>query len=262
MAHVTRRVIDTAAANSSKQEPTLRGQLDGELTWPVMRRGAAWSAAFPEDSPEPVTPEISSLAAHGFPEELLQAWRLDVPSLNDLQLAAIIDYGLLDSEHLLVTAPTSSGKTLIGELAALKGTLRGQHALFLLPLKALVNDKHQEFARKYGAFGIRTIRATGDFTDDNEALMRGQYDICLMTYEKATALFLAAPHLLDGVGTVVVDEAQMLADVSRGTNLEFLLTLLRVRRGEGIEPQVISLSAVIGETGGLERWIRGRLLRH
>ena len=30
-----------------------------------------------------------------------------------------------------------------------------------------------------------------------------------MTYEKATALFLAAPHLLDGVGTVVVDEAQM-----------------------------------------------------
>src|SRR5258708_14940397 len=131
-----------------------------------------------------------------------------------------------------------------------------------MAVKALVNDKHQEFARKYGAFGIRAIRATGDFTDDNEALMRGQYDICLMTYEKATALFLAAPHLLDGVGTVVVDEAQMLADVSRGTNLEFLLTLLRVRRGEGIEPQVISLSAVIGDTGGLERWIGGRLLRH
>src|SRR5258708_9711328 len=128
-----------------------------------------------------------------------------------------------------------------------------------MAVKALVNDKHQEFARKYGAFGIRAIRATGDFTDDNEALMRGQYDICLMTYEKATALFLAAPHLLDGVGTVVVDEAQMLADVSRGTNLEFLLTLLRVRRGEGIEPQVISLSAVIGAPRALKRCIAGPL---
>jgi helicase len=262
MGHVTRRVIDTAAAGGREQQPTLRGRLDGELSWPVMRRGAAWSTAFPEDSPEPVTPEVSSLASHGFPEDLLQAWRLDVPSLNELQLCAINDYGLLNSEHLLVTAPTSSGKTLIGELAALKGALRGQRALFLLPLKALVNDKHQEFARKYDAFGIRTIRATGDFTDDNEALMRGQFDICLMTYEKATALFLAAPHLLDGVGTVVVDEAQMLADENRGTNLEFLLTLLRVRRSAGIEPQVIALSAVIGDTGGLERWIGGRLLRH
>ncbi|HUA74576.1 MAG TPA: DEAD/DEAH box helicase [Solirubrobacteraceae bacterium] len=262
MAHVTRRVIDTAAAGGRAQQPTLRGQLDGELSWPVMRRGETWSAAFPEDSPEPVSTEISSLAAHGFPEELLQAWRLDVPSLNELQRSAINNYGLLDSQHLLVTAPTSSGKTLIGELAALKGTLRGQRALFLLPLKALVNDKHQEFARKYDPFGIRTIRATGDFTDDNDALMRGQYDVCLMTYEKATALFLAAPHLLDGVGTVVVDEAQMLADENRGTNLEFLLTLLRVRRNAGIEPQVIALSAVIGDTGGLERWISGRLLRH
>jgi helicase len=262
MAHVTRRVIDAAAAGGHKQQPTLRGQLDGELSWPVMRRGEAWSAVFPEDSREPVRSEISSLAAHGFPDELLQAWRLDVPALNELQRTAINEYGLLDSQHLLVTAPTSSGKTLIGELTALKGTLRGQRALFLLPLKALVNDKHQEFSRKYDPFGIRTIRATGDFTDDNDALMRGQYDICLLTYEKATALFLAAPHLLDGVGTVVVDEAQMLADQNRGTNLEFLLTLLRVRRAAGVEPQVIALSAVIGDTGGLERWIGGRLLRH
>jgi helicase len=262
MAHVTRRVIDTAAAYGRVQQPTLRGRLDGELTWPIMRRGATWSASFPETSAAPVTAEVSSLAAHGFPEQLLDAWRLDVPSLNSLQLAAINDFGLLDSEHLLVTAPTSSGKTLIGELAALKGTLTGQRALFLLPLKALVSDKHQEFARKYGSFGIRTIRATGDYSDDNEALMRGQYDICLTTYEKATALVLAAPHLLDGVGTIVVDEAQTLADANRGANLEFLLTLLRVRRSAGIEPQVIALSAVIGDTGGLERWLGGRLLRH
>jgi helicase len=262
MAHVTRRVIDTAAAYGRVQQPTLRGRLDGELTWPIMRRGTTWSESFPEASAAPVTAEVSSLAKHGFPEQLLEAWRLDVPSLNSLQLAAINDFGLLGSEHLLVTAPTSSGKTLIGELAALKGALRGQRALFLLPLKALVNDKHQEFEHKYGSFGIRTIRATGDYSDDNEALMRGQYEICLTTYEKATALLLVAPHLLDGVGTIVVDEAQTLADSTRGSNLEFLLTLLRVRRSAGIEPQVIALSAVIGDTGGLERWIGGRLLRH
>jgi len=262
MQHVTRRVIDTAASFGQTQQPTLRGRLDGELSWPIMRPGTAWSHAFPEPATAPVSEDVSSLATHGFPGQLLDAWRLDIPGLNELQRAAINDFGVLAGEHLLVTAPTSSGKTLIGELAALKGALSGQRALFLLPLKALVNDKHQEFERKYGTFGIRTIRATGDYSDDNDALMRGQYDICLTTFEKATALILVAPHLLDGVGTIVVDEAQILADANRGTNLEFLLTLLRVRRATGVEPQVIALSAVIGDTGGLERWIGGRLLRH
>lgn len=60
---------------------------------------------------------------------------------------------------------------------------------------------------------------------------------------------------------MVVDEVQMIADRSRGANLEFLLTLVRMRRREGIEPQVIALSAVIGETHGFKRWLGARLLR-
>src|SRR5260370_10403122 len=53
----------------------------------------------------------------------------------------------------------------------------------------------------------------------------------------------------------------MIADESRGANLEFILTLFRMRRRDGVEPQLIALSAVIGDTNGLERWLGGRLLR-
>ena len=53
----------------------------------------------------------------------------------------------------------------------------------------------------------------------------------------------------------------MLADANRGANLEFLLTLIRMQRRQGIEPQTIALSAVIGDTNGLEEWLGGRLLR-
>ena len=81
-----------------------------------------------------------------------------------------------------------------------------------------------------------------------------------MTYEKFAALALNHPHILNQVGTIVVDEAQMIADPTRGVNLEFILTLLRVRRQNGIEPQIIALSAVIGDTAGLERWLGARLL--
>jgi helicase len=107
---------------------------------------------------------------------------------------------------------------------------------------------------------VRTIEATGE-TDDITPLIRGHYDIALLTYEKFASLALTYPHVLAQAGVIVIDEAQMIADASRGANLEFVMTLIRMRRRDGIEPQVVTLSAVIGDTGGLESWLGGRLLR-
>jgi helicase len=259
--YVTTRVVDAARQFGARQEPTLRGTLDGELVWPVFAPGELYHAAFPERQRPRVTADLASLEPYGFPSGLLTAWGASIPGLNELQQEAINDYGLVDGAHLVVSAPTSSGKTLVGELAALKGVLERKRALFLLPMKALVNDKYAEFTRKYESFGLRTIRATGDINDDIPVLLKGQYDVCLMTYEKCAALALAQPHILNDVGTVVVDEVQMLVDPGRGANLEFLLTLIRARRRLGVEPQIVALSAVIGDSNGLERWLDARLLR-
>lgn len=259
--YVTERVADAARAIGTVQTATLRGTIDGAFTWPMLTPGTAYYAAFPERARPAATADVDSLAAWGFPSGLLDAWAASIDGLNALQLDAINEFGVLEGAHLVVSAPTSSGKTMVGELAALSGVVDHRRALFLLPLKALVNDKHQEFERKYAEFGIRTIRATGEFNDDVPDLLRGHYDICLMTYEKAAALLLAQPHVLRQVGTIVIDEAQMIVDDSRGVNLEFLLTLLKARRRDGIAPQLIALSAVIGDTNGLERWLDARLLR-
>ena len=258
--YVTARVKAAAEQIGRPQNPTMRGQIDGELIWPVFEPGRRFLEAFPTRVPTEAATELSSLVAFGFPDELISSWGRAIPSLNALQIAAINEYGLLNGEHLVVSAPTSSGKTMIGELAALRHVLGRKRALFLLPLKALVADKRRHFEAVYGPFGIRTIEATGE-TDDITPLIRGRYDIALLTYEKFAALALTHAHVLAQAGIVVVDEAQMIADPSRGANLEFILTLIRMRRRQGIEPQVVALSAVIGDTGGLESWLGGRLLR-
>jgi replicative superfamily II helicase len=258
--YVTRRVIDRSTQRGRPQHPTVRGHFDGDVTWPVFQPGPTYFAAFPERARQPVTADIMSLETYGFPPELLRAWSGSITALNQLQIDAVNDYGLLRGEHLVVSAPTSSGKTMIGELAALLGAMDRKRAFFLLPLKALVNDKQRHFAKTYEEFGLRVLRVTGDNSADIPALMRGQYDLCLMTYEIFASLVVGNPHILEQVGTVVVDEVQMIADRSRGANLEFVLTLLRMRRRAGIEPQVIALSAVIGNTNGLERWLAARLL--
>jgi replicative superfamily II helicase len=260
--YVTKQVIDSAASIGKEQHPSVRGSVDGDLSWPIFVPGAAYFELFPERKHPVASSDLQSLREFGFPIELVTAWAGFIPSLNQLQLDAINSHGLLTGAHLVVSAPTSSGKTLIGELAAVHGALQRKRAFFLFPLKALANDKWRHFSLTYGPFGLRTIRVTGDSTSDEILpLLRGQYDICLMTYEKCAAMLLGNPHLLEQVGTVVIDEVQMITDQSRGVNLEFLMTLLRVRRRTGAEPQIIALSAVIGDTNGFERWLGASLLR-
>ena len=258
--YVARRVVDAARQIRREQHPSVRGTFDGEFTWPVLSPGVIFRAAFPDRGNPVASAEIASLAGFGFPPAVIDAWAGEIPRLNQLQLDAINEYGILRGEHVVASAPTSSGKTMLGELAAVRGALDKRRALFLMPLKALVNDKMRQFQRVYGPFGIRTIEATGE-TDDITPLLRGRYDIALLTYEKFSAIALTHPYVLEQVGTIVIDEVQMIADMSRGANLEFLLTLIRMRRRDGLNPQLIALSAVIGDTNGLERWLGGRLLR-
>jgi replicative superfamily II helicase len=258
--HVTNRVKAAALQGGKQQNPTMRGSIDGGIEWPVFVAGDKYRAAFPERMPAKISSDLASLTGAGFPDGLITAWAGAIPALNALQIAAINDFGVLDGENLVVSAPTSSGKTMVGELAALRSVIDRRRALFLLPLKALVADKRRYFENVYGAFGIRTVEATGE-TDDISPLLKGRYDIGLLTYEKFAAIALTFPHVLAQVGVIVIDEAQMIADRGRGANLEFILTLIRMRRHEGIEPQIIALSAVIGDTNGLEQWLGARLLR-
>lgn len=259
--YVSQRVNDEAATVGHDQRPAVRCTVDGALTFPVFTAGALTARRFPERATPPISDNVDDLAAYGVPPFIIQAWRGSITALNELQKRAVNEFGVLAGRSLVVSAPTSSGKTMIGELAAIKGFIDRKRSLFLLPMRALVADKFDEFSKKYGALGLRIIRATGEINDDIPSLLRGRYDICLLTYEKAAALLLAYPHILRGIGSVIIDEVQMLADRSRGANLEFLLTLLRYRQREGLRPQLVLLSAVIGDTNGLERWLAAGMLK-
>jgi helicase len=259
--YVTENVqASVSGANSALQEPSLRGQWDGEVIWPVFKPGPLYKAFLPEQAAEPVTSDIRSVAAHGLDDSILDAWSTMLPGLNQLQIDAINEGGLFEQRNMLVMAPTSSGKTMIGELAALRATQVGGRSVFLLPTKALVNEQYERFRRVYEPAGVRVLRATGDHNDDVAALLRGQFDMAVFTYEKFSGLVLAYAHLLRMISVVVVDEAQTVVDRSRGRELELLLTLIKSRQDDGIQPQIIALSAVLGDLHGLDSWLDAYVL--
>lgn len=259
---VTRAVRADAGRFGYVQTPYMFGQVEGELSLPAGHRGENFYAAFPQRAPIRTTGRFEELAGYGIAQEALQAWRERYPSgLNPLQIAAVNEHNVLGGDSLLTVAPTSAGKTFIGEMAAIKAIAEGRKALFLLPYKALVNEKFEDFSAIYGAqLDLRIARCSGDWQDQVGDVLRSKYDIAFFTYEKFLGLSLAAPHILNQIGLVVLDEAQFIAEPGRGMTVELLLTNLIAARQRGLAPQLVALSAVIGNVNGFERWLDCRLL--
>ena len=77
------------------------------------------------------------LLPHAFPFEL-----------DDFQLSAL--EALVDGRSVVVSAPTGSGKTVIGELGCYLALARGQRVIYTSPLKALSNQKFADLQRQFG----------------------------------------------------------------------------------------------------------------
>lgn len=241
---------------SVTQTPVFLGSVQGGLTFPVLKRGDNYVAAFPARSVHQMSGSFAEFFSHGFPTEIVEKWTADFPQgLNALQLRAVNEFGVLSGRSLLVVAPTSSGKTLIGEVAAIQAVTAGKKAAFLLPYRALVNEKFEEFTERYAAAGVRVARCSGDATDGIGPVLSGHYDLGFFTYETFLNLALGSPRLLNQLGLVVMDEGQFITDPQRGITVELIFSLFLRARQRGIEPQLVILSAVIGNLNSFDRWL-------
>jgi len=133
-----------------------------------------------------------------------------------------IGAGLLEGRSLLVTTPTASGKTLLAALAADRWLLEGRKVVYLTPLRALAYEKAEYLESLLGA---KTVTASGDY--DEEATYLGRYEVIVATYEKMDSAIRHGAPWIGRVGLLVVDEAHLLADQSRGATVEVLLARLQ-----------------------------------
>ncbi len=198
------------------------------------------------------------LAKYDIPGPIMDRWEKRFEGrLLPLQYRAIDEFGLMDGQSLLISAPTSSGKTFCGEMALTRAVLRRRKGIFLAPLKAVAEEKYRQFNDCYGAAGLRVVVGTRDHPENDQAIAAGRFDIAVMVYEKFNSLLLTNFDLMGRVGAVVVDEIQMLADGRRGAQLELALTKLLFSE---YRPQMIALSAVLGDASVLAHWLGCRLL--
>ncbi|MCB2155079.1 DEAD/DEAH box helicase [bacterium] len=171
------------------------------------------------------------------------------PDLLPLQQQVLEQTGLLDrNESLLVCAPTASGKTLVAELAALNQLTRSRLVLFLVPTRALAEEKAAEFAERYGPLGIRVACTTRDRREHDRDILKGRIHLVVAVYEKALALLGRQASMLGRIGLIVADEVQLLGDGERGAAIDLFLTRWKLAPER---PQLLALSAVLGNAEAL-----------
>jgi len=201
---------------------------------------------------------IWDLRRYGLPDALLDIWtRQQGEFLLPVQETAVQRHGLFEGRSLVISSPTSSGKTFVGEMAAMRATFAGKRVLYLTPLRALAEEKYQTFCTRYGAYGIKIAIATRDRREFDQAIGHGDFQVAVFVYEKLAQLLVRHPQLLRTIALVVVDEIQMLGDPDRGPGLELSLTKLL---SSAPRPQILGLSAVLREAHDVTAWLGAELL--
>ncbi|ERG98702.1 MAG: superfamily II helicase, archaea-specific [Haloquadratum sp. J07HQX50] len=187
-------------------------------------------------------------------------------SLLPVQSLAV-NNGLFDGDDQLVVSATATGKTLIGELAGINRSLNGKgKLLFLVPLVALANQKHEDFTERYGELVDVTIRVGASRINDSNAGFDPSADVVVGTYEGIDHALRTGKDLGD-IATVVIDEIHTLKEGERGHRLDGLISRLKYycesRQAEQAAytgAQWIYLSATVGNPETLAERLHAKLI--
>lgn len=173
------------------------------------------------------------------------------------------------SDDLVVSLPTSAGKTRIAELCILRCLAGGKRVVFITPLRALSAQTETTLLRTFGPLGktISSLYGSIGVSSFDEDTIRKR-DIVVSTPEKLDFALRNDPSLLDDVGLLVFDEGHMIGLNEREVRYEVQIQRL-LRRADAHERRIVCLSAILPDGDQLNDfagWLRrdhpGDLIKH
>lgn len=157
--------------------------------------------------------------------------------LDDFQKISVCS--LERDESVLVSAHTSSGKTVVAEYAIAMSLKNKQRVVYTSPIKALSNQKYRELAAEFGDVGLMT----GDVTINPMA------SCLVMTTEILRNMLYRGSEVVREVHWIIFDEIHYMRDRERGVVWEETIILLPR------DVRMVFLSATIPNALEFAEWI-------
>jgi replicative superfamily II helicase len=193
--------------------------------------------------------------------------------------SAVMDSVYRSDESLIVTAPTGAGKTVVFELAMARlfltfpsGSPRpdgSAKVIYIAPMKALCQERHQDWSERFAPLGLRVAELTGDSNELERAAARNA-DVLVTTPEKwdsTTRMWRSHHSLVGQIGLLLVDEVHLLGD-DRGAALEAVVTrMLTLSRSPAVigtpmgALRVVAVSATAPNADDIATWLGARMCR-
>jgi superfamily II RNA helicase len=182
-------------------------------------------------------------AKFNYPLHIFQKWAIE---------------GIVEGNHVLVTAPTGSGKSLPGEFALDYFHSLGKKTIYCSPIKSLSNQKFNDFTLKYPHVKVGIV--TGDISCNPDA------DVIVMTTEillnklyqlksqnkTVNSSVSFEMDIQNELGCVIFDEIHFIGDENRGTVWENSIMLLPRH------VQMVGLSATLDNPEKFAHWLENR----
>jgi hypothetical protein len=251
--YLTRSDVSALDQASTHLRAVVTGTVGGDRT-------ARWVAAHLLELQDDLRAgSLNQLLPPGTPPALAQAFALSDPPVMTLwppQRELLNNAHALDpaTSRLLISVPTSAGKTLMAQLvicAHLTADTGRGRVLYVSPLRSLGREMRQALRARLRILGRKLGEDPPEFPAPGAPTTASDVDV--LTPERLMyALRQDANAALENVGLIVVDEAHHMAHDERGFVLEGLLAFCQALPDP---PRLVLLSAAVGNHGALAAWL-------
>jgi helicase len=159
--------------------------------------------------------------------------------------------------NCVVAAETSAGKTVVAEMFMADSISKGKKAIFLSPLRAVSQEKYDDWTSKEHSFGNLNVSiVTGDYQLTNERVEElNNANIIILTTEMIDSRTrrnnIEQNKWLTETNTIVYDEIHSLQNSGRGDKIES--SLMRFSK-QNPNCRIVLLSATMSNVEELSNW--------
>jgi helicase len=193
----------------------------------------------------------------GFEQSYIQTLlRTSSPLLYPTQAMAIEEHRLLDpSENALVLLPTSTGKSLLGELAIV-AAMSDERPLgvYLAPYRALTDQIYRRMRPRLASIHVETEVRRGGYLAERP-ITGDSREVLVSTPESFDAFLRMRPELRDRIACCVFDEFHLIEQPVRGLRYEAIVGRLRDFSAGHNDTKIVALSPVVSPSPMIMEWL-------